>query len=85
VECFFIGKQNVVLFPKFRENGWVSAASALTPVMWALTVTDLLQMGAISFGDNRRFQILQKGRRNWFFQFIFFFFFFFFFFFNLFQ
>jgi hypothetical protein len=29
VECFFIGKQNVVLFPKFKENGWVSAASAL--------------------------------------------------------
>jgi hypothetical protein len=85
VECFFIGKQNVVLFPKFRENGWVSAASALTPVMWALTVTDLLQMGAISFGDKRIFQILHKCRLNFFFKFICFFFFFFFFFFNLFQ
>jgi hypothetical protein len=28
---FFIGKQKVVLFPKYRENGWESAASALTP------------------------------------------------------
>jgi hypothetical protein len=27
---FFIGKQKVVLFPKYRENGWESAASALT-------------------------------------------------------
>jgi hypothetical protein len=26
---FFIGKQKVVLFHKYRENGWESAASAL--------------------------------------------------------
>lgn len=42
----------------------------VTPVMWALTVTDLLRMGVISFGDNRGFQILQKGRRNCFFLFL---------------
>jgi hypothetical protein len=30
VKCFFIGNQKVVLFPKFRENGWKAAASALT-------------------------------------------------------
>jgi hypothetical protein len=29
VEYFFIGKQKVVLFPKYRENDWESAASAL--------------------------------------------------------
>jgi hypothetical protein len=29
VGYFFIGKQKVVLFPKYRENGWESAASAL--------------------------------------------------------
>jgi hypothetical protein len=26
---FFIGKQKVILFPKYKENGWESAASAL--------------------------------------------------------
>jgi len=30
VGYFFIGKQKVVLFPKYRENGWESAASALS-------------------------------------------------------
>jgi len=30
VECFYIGKQKVVLFPKYKENGWMSAASALS-------------------------------------------------------
>jgi hypothetical protein len=30
VGCFFIGKQKVILFPKYRENGWETAASALT-------------------------------------------------------
>jgi hypothetical protein len=29
VGYFFIGKQKVVLFPKYRENGWESAASTL--------------------------------------------------------
>jgi hypothetical protein len=29
---FFIGKQKVVLFPKYRENGWESAASTLSRV-----------------------------------------------------
>jgi len=29
VGCFFLGKQKVVLFPKYRENGWEAAASAL--------------------------------------------------------
>jgi hypothetical protein len=29
VKYICIGKQNVVLFPKYRGNGWVSAASAL--------------------------------------------------------
>jgi hypothetical protein len=29
VGYFFLGKQKVVLFPKYRENGWESAASAL--------------------------------------------------------
>jgi hypothetical protein len=29
VGYFFIGKQKVVLFPKYRKNGWESAASAL--------------------------------------------------------
>jgi hypothetical protein len=28
VGYFFIGKQKVVLFPKYRENGWESAANA---------------------------------------------------------
>jgi hypothetical protein len=27
--CFFIGKQKVILFHKFRKNSWVTAASAL--------------------------------------------------------
>jgi hypothetical protein len=36
VGYFFIGKQKVVLFPKYRENGWKSAASALTlPVFFS--------------------------------------------------
>jgi hypothetical protein len=30
VGCFFTGKQKIVLFPKYRENGWESAASALS-------------------------------------------------------
>jgi hypothetical protein len=30
VECFCLGKQKVVLFPTFRENGWVAAGNALT-------------------------------------------------------
>jgi len=29
VRCFFLGKQKVVLFPKYRKNGWEAAASAL--------------------------------------------------------
>lgn len=29
LSIFFIGKQKVVLFLKYRENGWKSAASAL--------------------------------------------------------
>jgi hypothetical protein len=29
VKCFFLGKQKVILFPKYRENGWETAASAL--------------------------------------------------------
>jgi len=29
VGCFFTGKQKVVLFPKYKENGLESAASAL--------------------------------------------------------
>jgi len=29
VGCFFIGKQKIVLFPKYKENGWETAASAL--------------------------------------------------------
>jgi len=29
VEYFFIGKQKIVLFPKYRESGWKSAANAL--------------------------------------------------------
>jgi hypothetical protein len=33
VEYFFIGKQKVILFPKYRENGWESAASALTVLL----------------------------------------------------
>jgi len=32
VGYFFIGKQKVVLFPKYRKNGWESAASALIDV-----------------------------------------------------
>jgi hypothetical protein len=30
VWCFFIGKQKVVLFPKYRKNGWKTDGSALT-------------------------------------------------------
>jgi hypothetical protein len=30
VGYFFIGKQKVILFPKYREIGWKSAASALS-------------------------------------------------------
>jgi hypothetical protein len=33
VGYFFIGKQKVVLFPKYRKNGWKSAASALRDTM----------------------------------------------------
>jgi hypothetical protein len=29
VGYFFIGKQKVVLFSKYRKNGWESAASAM--------------------------------------------------------
>jgi hypothetical protein len=29
VECFCLGKQKVVLFPTFRENGWVAVGNAL--------------------------------------------------------
>jgi hypothetical protein len=29
LRCSFLGKQKVVLFPKYRENGWEAAASAL--------------------------------------------------------
>jgi hypothetical protein len=29
VRCFFIGKQKVILFPKYMENGWESTASTL--------------------------------------------------------
>jgi hypothetical protein len=29
VGYFFIGKQKVVLFPKYKENSWESVASAL--------------------------------------------------------
>jgi hypothetical protein len=29
---FFTGKQKVVLFPKYRENGWETNASALNHV-----------------------------------------------------
>jgi hypothetical protein len=35
VGYFFIGKQKIVLFPKHRENGWESAASALTALLEA--------------------------------------------------
>jgi hypothetical protein len=34
VECFFIGKQKLVLFPKYRENGWKFAANALIVSMF---------------------------------------------------
>jgi hypothetical protein len=30
VGCFFLEKQKVVLFPKYKKNGWEAAASALT-------------------------------------------------------
>jgi hypothetical protein len=33
VGYFFIGKQKVVLFPKYRENSWEFAASALRPFL----------------------------------------------------
>jgi hypothetical protein len=36
-EIFFIRKQKVILFPKFRENGWVSATSALISVLAIIT------------------------------------------------
>jgi len=38
VGYFFIGKQKVVLFPKYRENGWESAASALTSSSYPILV-----------------------------------------------
>jgi hypothetical protein len=37
VRYFFIGKQKVVLFPKYRENDWESAASALRALV-AVTI-----------------------------------------------
>jgi len=37
VECFFLGKQKVVLFPKYKENGWEAAASALILCPWFIT------------------------------------------------
>jgi hypothetical protein len=37
VGCFFLGKQKVVLFPKYRENGWEAAASALSHVGRTIT------------------------------------------------
>jgi len=33
VEYFFIGKQKVVFFSKYRDNGWESAASTLILLM----------------------------------------------------
>jgi hypothetical protein len=29
VKCFFLGKEKIVLFPKYKKNDWVFAASAL--------------------------------------------------------
>jgi hypothetical protein len=29
VGCFFIEKQKVILFPKYKKNGWVFAAGAI--------------------------------------------------------
>ena len=29
MKCFFIGNQEVVLFPKYRKNGWEATTSAL--------------------------------------------------------
>jgi hypothetical protein len=29
VGCFCLGKQNVVLFPIFRQNGWEAVVNAL--------------------------------------------------------
>jgi hypothetical protein len=36
VGCFFIRKQKVVLFPKYRENGWETDESALRGISRAL-------------------------------------------------
>jgi hypothetical protein len=41
VGYFFIGKENVVLFPKYRENGWESAANALRGYFFLCRYTDL--------------------------------------------
>jgi hypothetical protein len=37
VGCFFIGKQKVVLFPKYMENGWETDESALNVLYWFYT------------------------------------------------
>jgi hypothetical protein len=29
MKCFFIRKQKIILFPKFRKNNWVTATSAV--------------------------------------------------------
>jgi hypothetical protein len=42
VGCFFLGKQKVVLFPKYRENGWEAAASALSQTSLALNNKELI-------------------------------------------
>jgi hypothetical protein len=30
VKCFFIGNQNIILFPKLKKNDWKATISALT-------------------------------------------------------
>jgi len=39
VGYFFIGKQKVVLFPKYRKNSWESAASALRVALLPLFIS----------------------------------------------
>jgi hypothetical protein len=38
VGYFFIRKQKIVLFPKYRENGWESAASALRTIRKSISL-----------------------------------------------
>jgi hypothetical protein len=51
VKCFFIGKQKVILFPKFRENGWITAASAFRQLSLVKIILGCSKLGVSMRAD----------------------------------